>query len=740
MISPDLPITKAAEDKLNRVEFAKSLAKTISRYSFPSSFAIGLYGEWGSGKTSLVNMVLEAVEDTDENTIIIRFNPWLCSDPKQLITQFFKQMATAIKLKKPKAEKAWELIDQYADIFDAANLIPGVGSIVAALGKTLAKEANERVEQRTRDLQESKNQIVNRMTEEKIKLIVSIDDIDRLSEEEIIAVFQLVKALADFPNTVYILAFDYSVVVRALGKVQHGNGKEYLEKIVQVPFELPAPSLASVHNALFAKLGSILGDIPEERWAKTAWAELFQFGLKKYLKSIRDVIRFSNVFLLKYELLKDETDPVDLLGLTTLQVFEPSLYSKLPNSKDALCGSDYSYSDERQKANEEEVKKKISLLIPDDDTATDAEAARSILGILFPKTKTATGMPYSIGRAYSHRDFLISNNIAAPECFDRYFALTLEDDAIPTNVIKRLVFEATEAELKEKMVQLYKEGKIIRFLEEIEAYANRVPSATIPCERASLIIKALTSKWSSFEVDDRGFFTIPFAWRLLYCVDPLIKAMDSASRFLCIRSVFEDANVQPSTLALLLHDFETQLGRFSEDASIKDNPLFSLNEVLELERIFKGRAVEALDSGIALKQYQGLNFLWILRQIDAELVANKKRSLISDDLSLAKIISYCTSRGTVTVKTVAKTRNVNRKEIEGFIDIDEAYQRIKKFITTSQFFLLPKDDQMNVMAFILIMERKPTEGTMDSSIMDSSILEDTIIRALNQMPDNRTVV
>lgn len=129
-----------------------------------------------------------------------------------------------------------------------------------------------------------------------------------------------------------------------------------------------------------------------------------------------------------------------------------------------------------------------------------------------------------------------------------------------------------------------------------------------------------------------------------------------------------------------------------------------------------------------------------IRQIDAELVANKKRSLISDDLSLAKIISYCTSRGTVTVKTVAKTRNVNRKEIEGFIDIDEAYQRIKKFITTSQFFSLPKDDQMNVMAFILIMERKPTEGTMDSSIMDSSILEDTIIRALNQIPDNRTVV
>lgn len=72
LISPDLPITKSTEDKLNRGEFAKSLAKTISQYSFPSSFTIGLYGEWGSGKTSLVNMMLEAVEDIDNNAIILQ--------------------------------------------------------------------------------------------------------------------------------------------------------------------------------------------------------------------------------------------------------------------------------------------------------------------------------------------------------------------------------------------------------------------------------------------------------------------------------------------------------------------------------------------------------------------------------------------------------------------------------------------------------------------------------------------
>lgn len=295
-------------------------------------------------------------------------------------------------------------------------------------------------------------------------------------------------------------------------------------------------------------------------------------------------------------------------------------------------------------------------------------------------------------------------------------------------IAKGLIYESTENELNEGIMQLYKEGKIIRLLEEIEAYANRGHSAVIPAERTSLIIRALTRNWSSFEVDDRGFFSVPFAWRLRFCVAPLLKAMDLTSRFSCIRSVFEDKNVQPSTLALLLQDFETQLGRFTEDASSRDDAIFSLEEVLELKAIFKSRAVDAIDSGAALRQHQGLNFLWILGQIDADLVANKKKLLISDDTSLVKIVSYCTSLGTFATKMVEKTRNVNRKAIGEFINVDEAYRRIKRFSVTSQFFSLPKDDQMNAIAFILLTERTPPV-----SIMENCIAEDAIVKALNQL-------
>lgn len=98
---------------------------------------------------------------------------------------------------------------------------------------------------------------------------------------------------------------------------------------------------------------------------------------------------------MKYQLLQDETDPVDLLGLTCLQVFEPAIYSTLNNYKDILCGSIGSYSYDRIKIDEE--KKAVSHIFSD-GIAANEEAATSILGILFPKTEAALGSIYSFGR------------------------------------------------------------------------------------------------------------------------------------------------------------------------------------------------------------------------------------------------------------------------------------------------------------------------------------------------------
>jgi len=146
-----------------------------------------------------------------------------------------------------------------------------------------------------------------------------------------------------------------------------------------------------------------------------------------------------------------------------------------------------------------------------------------------------------------------------------------------------------------------------------------------------MILKSLTRCWGALKVEDRGFLSVPFEWRFLFCVDPLLKLIDTSYRYPAIRYIFEDEEVQISTLALLLNDFETQHGRFKEDATVKDEQIITLTEVLELEDIFKRRAIEALDSKIVLDQNQGLNFLWILDQIDSDLAKSKKKSIVTDN-------------------------------------------------------------------------------------------------------------
>ena len=388
-----------------------------------------------------------------------------------------------------------------------------------------------------------------------------------------------------------------------------------------------------------------------------------------------------------------------------------------------LCGSSRSYSYEHQKSSEEKIKKTVNNIFSD-GIATNKEATKNILGILFPKTNVALELGYSFGRYYDHQKFLINCNIAAPECFERYFSLSLEDNAISTATMRNIIYEANEDELVTKITQIYQDGRIIRLLEEIQAYANKGDSESISDERASILIQCLCRMWNSFEVEENGMFTIPFAWRLLFCVDPLLEAVDPANRFSFLRNVFEDKKVEPPILALLFQDFETQHGRFTDKESSANKQAISLDELLALEPVFRLRCINAIKSGAAMSQYGGLNFLWILSQIDEELVKHIKETLITDDISLAKIISYCTSRGKVETKLVMKTRKVNKQELEKFIDVSEAYRRMENFVTTYDFSILPIEIQKDVVTFLISISRMGGDGPTADFVTEETIIDE----------------
>lgn len=144
--------------------------------------------------------------------------------------------------------------------------------------------------------------------------------------------------------------------------------------------------------------------------------------------------------------------------------------------------------------------------------------------------------------------------------------------------------------------------------------------------------------------------------------------------------------MQPSALALLLDDFKEQQNRSVGNAIGGNETMFSPNEISELELIFKDRAVEALDSEDALEQCCGPHFWITLAQIDPEFTVDKKKSVVTDDISLIRILDYCVSRGIAEMRRIIKTRTVHKDIMAEFIDVDEAYRRIKRFSTSNEFF------------------------------------------------------
>ena len=167
MYFTDKPIKTGEEDKLGRNGFAELLAQALINLESTSTFTIGVYGKWGSGKTSLVNMALEIIYDKEklkndnEKMVIVRFNPWYFSDSEQLFFQFFRQLKTVFLSQKDKSkQEIGNLLSQYADSFSVLELIPKVGGIIAPIAKSGARRLGRQLSGNSGDVQGCKESII----------------------------------------------------------------------------------------------------------------------------------------------------------------------------------------------------------------------------------------------------------------------------------------------------------------------------------------------------------------------------------------------------------------------------------------------------------------------------------------------------------------------------------------------------------------------------------------------------
>jgi predicted KAP-like P-loop ATPase len=460
-LTADEPIRSAKEDRLNRTGFAKELARAITTLGRAESIVVGIYGKWGTGKTSLLNLVEEELEEVSpEPPLLFRFNPWGFSDQEQLGLQFFKDLSEFLRLhlSLPALTRVADTVEEYGGSLSPFSelLLPRTSKAVGASWNLLRKIKPLR----RRTTAELKAEINNALRSSNTRLIVLIDDIDRLNTVEVRQAFQLIKLNANFSNTVFLVAFDNERVEKALEKTVPHPAAEYLEKIVQVAFVLPPIADSVLTQIILSNTDETLNSfgIPVDT---QRFGNMFHAGFRKRFRTIRDVNRYFNLLRFAVGLVGKDTNFVDLAAMQALSLFYPTLYSAIQGSPELFIGYEWSSDTpveiQKHKADIEAIFQQI----PEDER----ENARSLTLFLFPKVRSAldTGaVRYGNDWEQSWRRH---KQVTSKKYFSYYFHLAVPDTEISQVEFDRAVESASSLQsFVDTLRKLKETGRFVGFV------------------------------------------------------------------------------------------------------------------------------------------------------------------------------------------------------------------------------------------------------------------------------------
>jgi predicted KAP-like P-loop ATPase len=540
--SADRPIRSKSEDLLGRAPFAQSLAEIVEGWTGNASLVMALYGPWGIGKSSIKNMMLEHLGRKGKNAPkVVEFNPWQWAAQDKLAEAFFREISLALGAKdgtKEAKRRAAAFTAYAAYLRLGTHLIAGIRPLLSALlaltgvlgisagfvqqaswlkpylkicgalalllagftawsaefAEKLATIFSSHEKQEEKDLNETKSEVANLLRRLNAPILVVVDDVDRLTAEEVRLIFQLIKANADFPNLVYLVLCQRDIVEMSLEKLTSGSGKDYLEKIVQIGFDVPQLERTKLQRVLFAKIDEVLANPAfAKNFSARRWGNLFLSGLDHYFRTLRDVYRFLSVLEVQIARVSRhgslEVNPIDLISLEVLRVFEPRVYHLLPSNKQRLTEHHTTRSNiaEREKVEKSMIGGLVDVAQPE-----RKEAVEAILKDLFPRISG------------NDEHFYRELRVCHPDVFDRYFLLSIPEGDISQADLDDLLASTSHRERLVAKFNGFKERDLLAtLLDRLEAYKQQVN-----LDHAVPFITALFDIGDDLPERDGGMFVV----------------------------------------------------------------------------------------------------------------------------------------------------------------------------------------------------------------------------------------
>lgn len=355
--------------------------------------------------------------------------------------------------------------------------------------------------------------------------------------------------MGDYFNTEYVLAFDKQQVVHAINKMEGSGGKELIEKIIQLPFEIPSITQQDLEPIFADRLNDVLVEVPEDAWNNEYWAEMYYSSLKYFFTNCRDITRYVNALNFSYPRVKDVVNPVDFFALTALEIFTPDVYFGIRDNKDLftdLLDNVYELNaDERQK----------DRLRCDEIIARQTRISKDILLHLLIKLFPRLRRIYEPEIPAYHSDAIARKlkRLCSPDLFDAYFRLSLTPSHLPETEFKAILSIAEDpVQFDQALSRLNQDERVIKFLDHLDEKTL----VKIPRDYSQAIVSALIDNGDLFPQGASGPLSLDTPMKIHRIIHVLMhRFSDSASRFNLLQKAIGNAS---KSIYISVHELNEQ--------------------------------------------------------------------------------------------------------------------------------------------------------------------------------------
>jgi len=505
----DAPVTRLSDDELSRASFVDTVLTTLLFGTSDRSTVVGIEGRWGEGKTSVLRLVASGLNAQTPHPIVVWFDPWPEESKRGVVARLLDDIAYQIAqcpdISPRDRKSATRSILAIADAVGrdlGATYALALRSFIRWLYPRITGLTTESIH----SISANRDLIESTLARLPCRLVVMVDDLDRVDAEELRAVLMAVNALSHLPNTSVLLAFDPEVVDSQLSIPGLKNaGVPFREKVVNVTLPLPTAAFAD-RLRLFKK--AFYGGL-QARGLETNWHEWdaklrdrAEILATRMLTSPRALKRLANHACVVLESVRTEVNGADILVLELIRILFPLVWGFIrehQNHFDPFDAYDEGYIPEDRdprvrvpsSATKEDRRAPRVLL---DNAASGASdqmrpQARQLLGILFPLAdmrEVTTKIREALQR---------DGRVAVGDTLRLYFSLGVAGTAIPRRDIHELL---RETEGRAAILENYQSGGLLAsFASTVAAYVagrDEIPDLD---QLVIMLMKAVRVAWAA---------------------------------------------------------------------------------------------------------------------------------------------------------------------------------------------------------------------------------------------------